>query len=361
MFLENNWINQNAQGRDFDWLVVCYSSGSASTPGDLIVDLKEIAINAPNYRISANCVMSINTFAGQSSDFEFLEMAIWDKALPASALRNVAAAMIQKISPRVFPTPQPTGLPISSPTAAPTFLPTVNPSPLPTALPTLNPTPVPTVRPSPIPTYGPTQQPSPLPTYSPSPLPTDKPISSPTVKPTTGPTPLPTFSPSFKPTTIPTKGPTDEPSPNPTVAPTLPPRYLCAFIYTKGETDSVPSGCVLLADKDVNYMQDGERSRAAYLCNGEQADFHDMDNLDLLGKISTIKPGQSTTATFYSGREFDGLEYTFTDKFEYSMATFHFHGSNLSNDAIKSMKTDSIAPKVSLPQICTSRSRSLKY
>jgi len=66
--------------------------------------------------------------------------------------------------------------------------------------------------------------------------------------------------------------------------------------------------------------------------------------------VSTIVPGPSTQATFYSGESLTGMEYTFTPKKFQALTNFHYHGSMAGNDEANSIFVSS-AIDADLPQV----------
>jgi len=250
------------------------------------------------------------------------------------------------------------------PSAAPTEAPISNPTQKPSAVPTEAPSPVPTLSPSPVPTEYPTQKPNAVPTEAPSEKPSEAPISEPTISPTEAPTDEPTDSPVADPEESGDNGfnigdytpsiPNDD---------GLPP-LSCAFTYIKGTTGDVPAGCVLIADKDINFLKDGQTSKAAYLCNAKGFVKSDLENLFFfeqgVSSITTVLPGKATKATIATGDNFDGYKYTFTSKFNFELTSFHFHGTDLGNDAIHSIDveiTDLNEQVQADPEECSAHSR----
>jgi len=117
---------------------------------------------------------------------------------------------------------------------------------------------------------------------------------------------------------------------------------------------------VLVADKDINFLKPGQMSNAAYII-GMLTEIN-ADSLAakvLVDKVSTIVPGPSTKATFYSGNDLDGLEYTFTAKQYQALTNFHYHGATDSgNDHANSILVSSTV-NAALPQV-TLRTKILK-
>jgi len=130
------------------------------------------------------------------------------------------------------------------------------------------------------------------------------------------------------------------------------PGNTCAFTFTKGVTDEVPSGCVLIADKDINFLKPGQLSNAAYAC-GSSVQLNDvtLTNYALISKISTIVPGPSTEVTFYSEDNLAGIAETFTPKFHQALTHFHFHGGVTGNDGVSSLALSSTLQSP-LPKAC---------
>jgi len=238
----------------------------------------------------------------------------------------------------------PTLVPISKPTAAP--------SPVPISDPTESPVSNPTAPPSPVPISDPTLAPISAPTDSPISNPTDSPIAEPTESPVADPTEAPSTAPVAKPTKEPVASPTESPVYVPDVAVVDTPSMIRPFVFTKGVSpDAPPAGVVLIADKDINFLKPGQISNAAYVIGPATDITSDVLSVHaLLDHISTIIPGASTKATFYSGKELDGLEYTFTPGHFQALTSFHFHGSAAGNDNANSVFVSSTI-KAELPQV----------
>jgi len=317
------------------------------------------------------------------------------------------------VKPVSDPTTAPSPVPISSPTDKPVADPTASPVSDPTFSPTLVPISEPTVMPSPVPISEPSLAPisTNVPISDPTTAPTIVPISDPTEAPSPVPIALPTFSPVSDPTESPVADSTEAPSPSPIADPTEAPvaepteapvdetpdaedvpfvpggstggtggydapadEYtgimsgaspsdsgeseegvadnIRPFVFTKGVTPEVPpAGVVLVADKDINFLKPGQISNAAYIIGPATGINGDSLAKDVLvNKVSTIVPGAGTKATFYSGVDLNGLEYTFTPKTFQALTNFHYHGSKAGNDEANSIFVSSTV-EASLPQV----------
>ena len=102
VFHENGWITANDLGKTFDWLVACYSSGERS-PQNFYADGVAVGDNYGPVSLPAPCTMTINGYVHEQSDFKFLEMVIWDKALTSTDLKKVSQKMLEKINPGYKP------------------------------------------------------------------------------------------------------------------------------------------------------------------------------------------------------------------------------------------------------------------
>lgn len=139
-------------------------------------------------------------------------------------------------------------------------------------------------------------------------------------------------------------------------------RY-CAYTHTKKEGyTKVPTGCIIIADENIDALPVGETANAAVACgmapdNGEGVVKMDEERLNsfavmMAGGISYIKPGAKTSATFFNSGDFTGASYTYT-------SGFHPPITNTANynDNIKSIKITTTAEKadlenVELPEVC---------
>jgi len=250
------------------------------------------------------------------------------------------------------------------------------PSPAPTLFPTLVPISKPTAVPSPVPISDPTESPISDPTTAPSPVP----IADPTEAPTESPISEPTESPISEPTLPPIADPSEAPVASPTDAPIeeggdedtdvypgqihdthdfnnggdedanndfgpgqvhdiLGSANIRPFVFTKGVTPEVPpTGVVLVADKDINFLKPGQISNAAYIIGPDtNVDGASLAKDVLVNKVSTIVPGEGTKVTFFSKEDLTGFEYTFTPKTYQALTNFHYHNSKAGNDAVGSI------------------------
>jgi len=306
--------------------------------------------------------------------------------------------------PTKQPIADPTNNPIAEPTEKPTDYPSPSPIPDPTQAPTFAPTPNPSQEPTPEPSGAPVVVP--VPTQEPIPNPTQAPSAEPTLQPTDAPTDPPrAYSPTDSAVeegdatddkvlkqisgsggslgggsgdyagdssedgvtenndnsnadgTVNTDGmwgggyPTDEDS-GVTDTPSV--KNTCAFTYIKGVTSDPPSGCVLIADKDINYLKDGQKSNAAYACNNVNLANADISKYALLDSISTIFPGPGTTAKFYTGSNLDGATAEFNNKHHPELTNIKFNG--FKNDGVGSVSVSS-KTQGQLPSECTSYRR----
>ena len=158
--------------------------------------------------------------------------------IPVAAPTMVPVAAPTKVplaNPTVAPVSVPTEIPISlptlepvaSPTFEPTLVPVANPTKAPVSTPTDAPTEAPVVIESNEPTKVPVASPTDAPTESPVADPTKSPVASPTLQPTLAPvadsTEAPVASPTKEPVTTPTEAPVTDPTSVPVAAPTLEP------------------------------------------------------------------------------------------------------------------------------------------
>jgi len=321
-------------------------------------------------------------------------------------------------SPVANPTLEPTHSPVTGPTDAPVTNPTLEPTVEPSSAPISEPTPVPTLQPSPVPTFEPTAEPNANPTFSPTHEPSGEPVASPTHEPTNHPvvppvakpTHVPTHVPSHEPTHVPVHDPTHVPVHEPThmpvhdpthmpvapepepvvvkpaaaapvkpVAPAVPvvskpkaevpaaggpqPNY-CSFTFTKGVSHfGAPKGCALFAVDDLSFIKPGEKTKAFYGCaTADSTIYITEDELIKTGLMengkslmTAIFPGQSTFVTFYTNKDFTGYEYTFNSNYHFEMTRFHFKGTTIGNDEIKSIKLKSLTSSFMLPKECETK------
>lgn len=136
----------------------------------------------------------------------------------------------------------------------------------------------------------------------------------PTPVPISNPTPVPISDPTFSPTPIPvadpTVAPTQEPVADPTLEPTAVPTKMdnsCNFEFTKGtSSESVPKGCAMGLDHDINVMKSGTTARAMMVCTSSGADLNiDEDMMDVAklgGALSYFIVGDEATVSFTAAK-----------------------------------------------------------
>lgn len=157
----------------------------------------------------------------------------------------------------------------------------------------------------------------------------------------------------------------DTPLPEPVVVATTDPGLkLCAFTFIKAEGPTfVPYGCALLASRNLDGLQVGAASPAAFICSTSaeslitEVDFEKLKLVEPSGKsdISYIKPGSKTSVTWFLSKDATGQKYTYTSGYHPLMTSVHMPNSPLGNDAVKSIIMKSTAdPKViKLPAQCS--------
>jgi len=324
--------------------------------------------------------------------------------------------------PSVEPTHEPTKEPTLTPTASPTQEPTKEPTLHPISEPTLEPTQEPSFHPTPAPSVEPTHEPTETPVSEPTLEPISTPTFSPTLEPTLSPLIPPTtlsleeqkdfLSPDVPnlpsdevivvipseeappasavveavqaevadakidadaAAAVPDVAPIDSdkpidadtPLPAPEIVVTADPgTKLCAFTFIKAEGPTlVPYGCALLATKNLDALQVGVASPAAFICSTSaealisEVDFEKLKLVKPSGEseISYIKPGSKTSVTWFLSKDATGQKYTYTSGYHPLMTSVHMPNSKLGNDAVRSIIIKSTAdPKVIvLPTQCS--------
>ena len=309
-----------------------------------------------------------------------------------TGLATINLQNLQQPSSNATPTFEPIVSPDNhNPTLEPTHEPTKNPVASPTVVPTLAPSVVPSFEP----TMGPNPNPTMEPTNLPVSTPTDAPISNPTAAPFHDPTPVPTFKPSHVPTIEPTNdsqsnltpdqdesssntGASDESAAADADASSASGESAnadadassadnggqlnyCGFTFYKGTHDmSAPKGCALFANDDLTFLTQGANTPAFYGCADDSSTIYiTPDELTKVGlmvdgksQVTSIYPGPAVFVTFYTEPDFTGYEYSFNANYHHELTHFHFEGTSLGNDAIKSIKIKSLTSSFQLPDEC---------
>jgi len=327
------------------------------------------------------------------------------------------------MSPTNEPTENPTLFPTLSPTLAPTLHPTMEPTFSPSAEPSEKPTEEPTAEPSTEPVANPTAEPTLKPSGEPSHEPTKRPSPSPSLEPTLQPSlgeapekpddmpqeeyeeilqhqrskelnPIDAAPEPAKPLIGGDEAPpspvekivNDEvkqkqreeseedgnennkraDSPNKILEPPRDTVFYCAYTHTKVEGPTrVAKGCVLIADENIDALQNGHVANAGLICgmSGEEVmhiTYKKLQQFEVLarGGVSYIKPGSLTGVTFFVDDGFKGANYTFTSGYHPPITNGELAGTGTNfNDNIKSMKITSTAvPKdfenPDFPEVC---------
>ena len=370
VIFENRWIRLEDSKDQMDWKVLCYSNGMPSN-ANVLLNGKFVSSDSSTGSLSAESGLGINTYPGEESDWEFAELAIWDKALTSDQLSAVQTHMIDKMTKSFnWPTPSPTDKPVSDPTFSPTEKPVAHPSQYPTIEPTGKPFKIP--EPTQEPIAHPTLQPSREPSFSP----TDKPVSSPSFHPTREPIAEPTDKPITLKTETPTtviveKLPDVSPSsikddvprglelPNEDSAVvddnTKPIDYYkskiaiekaqplnalnyCEFLFIKGTSSEVPAnGCVLIFAEDFKFLKNEETSAAIYMCAKEgknigltSSKLHNLMGEGEANAVTYVLPGKHCTARIFQNDNYQGLNKNLTSSFHLPLFQIYF-GSEKKN------------------------------
>lgn len=360
------WVDSTPNGGSTDWLVQCYASAVAKPNNVAMINGAGQIFHtglANGGHHSKTCAMSINGMNGnaEASDFQLVEMALWDQSLSAAKLDSLVLEMQEVLKHRSWPTPNPTQMPTLEPVAKPTNEPISHPTQLPTLEPTGRPQAGPTMEPIAHPTLAPTLEPSHVPTdephANPSQAPTNEPVSEPTLEPSREPISDPTSEPVAESTSAPSKEPTfmpvevvlpaedvvkedvlpiqkDEEVPSGNNTPAKLARADCSFTFTKGtSSEEVSTGCILLTVDTVEQMHSGDVTSARMICPQVHS-YVKIADLDMQGLTDTL-PGDYIEAVLYSETSFKG---------ESTIHTSHYHpplswGNDL-NDKARSISVE---------------------
>ena len=121
-----------------------------------------------------------------------------------------------------------------------------------------------------------------------------------------------------------------------------------------------PKGCALFAVDDLSFLPSGSNTPAFYGCADDSSTIYiTPDELARVGlmvdgksQVTSIYPGPAVFVTFYTEPDFTGYEYSFNANYHHELTHFHFEGTSLGNDAIKSIKIKSLTSSFALPDEC---------
>ena len=141
-------------------------------------------------------------------------------------------------------------------------------------------------------------------------------------------------------------------------------RY-CAYTHTKEPGYvKVPVGCTLIADENIDAIQDGEKANAALVCGLAEKGLEKMDikmnearlnsfAVMMAGGISYVKPGEKTSATFYNNGDFTGPSYTYTSGFHPAITNTAKYNDNIHSLIVTTTASSDDFEKLELPDVCS--------
>ena len=240
------------------------------------------------------------------------------------------------MQPTMVPVANPTGAPVPHPTEAPTEAPVVMESNQPTKVPVAPPTLAPTLAPVSSPTLDPVAFPTEQPTLAPVSDPTEIPISTPTKAPIAPPTLVPIAVPTSQPNTEPTAAPTTV---EPTVAPTEMVYLMCPYEFIQGadyyKTQLKP-GCALLSMHDIgNPYIDHFDSPGVLACGTVDLSEQMLETTGIIG-LSYMAVAADAQVEYFSEDVFDGSSGIYNP--ESTGFIHHILDGKRANDMTKSIR-----------------------
>lgn len=141
-------------------------------------------------------------------------------------------------------------------------------------------------------------------------------------------------------------------------------RY-CAYTHTKEPGYvKVPVGCTLVADENIDALQDGKKANAALVCGLAEQGTEKMDikmnqarlnsfAIMMAGGISYVKPGEKTSATFFNNGDFTGPKYTYTSGFHPAITNSANFNDNINSLIVTTTASDADFKSLVLPEVCS--------